>query len=94
MVGRISAGWGGSVGICGAGSDGGIMDGVGWLMHSGSSDDGVGWELNEKRGPVKDGTLGSCPIRIFLSCNCCTTSRRLYIEVSRMILLWSNLHPE
>ena len=74
MVGRISAGWGGSVGICGAGSDGGIMDGVGWLMHSGSSDDGVGWELNEKRGPVKDGTLGSCPLEF--SCPAIATPLR------------------
>ena len=41
-----------------------MVGGVGWLLHGGSSDDGVGSGLNEKRGPAKDGALGSCPIKI------------------------------
>ena len=74
----IAAGWGGSVGICVADCDGGIMGGAGWLLYGGSSDDGFGLGLNEKRGPAKDGALGSCPIKNFLPCNHCTTLKRPY----------------
>ena len=72
----ISAGWGGNVGLCVAEGDGGIMGGVRWLLYDGSSDDGFGSGLNEKRGPAKDGALGSCPIKNFLPCNHCTTLKK------------------
>ena len=52
-----------------------MVGGVGWLFLGGSSDDGIGSGLNEKRGPAKDGALGSCPIKNFLTCNHCTTLR-------------------
>ena len=68
------------MGICGTGSDGGVMIGVGWPLHGDSSDDRDGWGLNEKRVLAKYETLISCPIKSFLPCNYCTTSKRLYRE--------------